>query len=145
MKLERRELPPAETKGRVTPTMGTIPIFIPILTKIWIKKEKNITTEKILQNLSSDLTKIVYILYKKKTKQISTINDPISPSCSAIVAKIKSVCLSGRNLNPDCVPCPSPLPIIIPDPTAIMDWITLYEVPKGSLEGLRNVRTLCLW
>jgi hypothetical protein len=33
MKLDSKELPPKETKGNVTPTIGRYPIFIPIFTK----------------------------------------------------------------------------------------------------------------
>src|SRR3989338_3964466 len=37
-----------------------------------------------------------------------TKNAPVNPSSSAITAKMKSVCFSGRKLSWDCEPCPIP-------------------------------------
>ena len=48
MKLERSELPPYDTKGKVTPTTGRTPIFIPTLTKNWTK----IITKTIPENMT---------------------------------------------------------------------------------------------
>ena len=72
------------------------------------------------------------------------IKEPTNPISSAIEAKIKSVLNSGKNCSRDCVPCPNPLPKISPDPTAIVDCITLYPLPKGSDSGAKKLNTLCL-
>ena len=58
----------------------------------------------------------------KKTK----IKDaPKKPNSSAITAKIKSFCDSGRNFNWVCEPKPTPLPVKRPEPTAIIAWVIL--------------------
>ena len=80
-----------------------------------------------------------------KENAVTIIKEPINPSSSDIVAKIKSVWLSGKKLKPDWVPCPRPRPIIIPDPTAITAWIALYDVPSGSRVGLMKVKIRCFW
>ena len=42
IKLDKRELPPNETKGKVTPTIGTIPIFMPIFTNAGMRTIPNV-------------------------------------------------------------------------------------------------------
>ena len=52
MKLDKRELPPNDTNGKVTPTIGTIPIFIPILKKAGIMIMPNAHAENTRTNVS---------------------------------------------------------------------------------------------
>ncbi len=54
MKFESIELPPKETNGKVTPTIGTIPIFMPILTKKWMSRKDKLLTIIRLSNVDSD-------------------------------------------------------------------------------------------
>lgn len=62
IKLDNRELPPYETNGKVTPTIGRIPIFMPTFMKNWIRIRKKAPMQKALRNLSSEKRKILYIL-----------------------------------------------------------------------------------
>jgi hypothetical protein len=50
---------------------------------------------------------------------------PRKPSSSPTSANMKSVCRSGKNPNWPCVPPNNPFPNNPPDPTAILDWMTL--------------------
>ena len=49
---------------------------------------------------------------------------PTKPHSSARTAKMKSVCFSGRKSSRVCVPSKKPLPHIMPEPTATLDWMT---------------------
>ena len=121
IKFDKRELPPYETKGRETPTIGISPIFIPTFVRNSVERRKKEHTANILRNMSSESFEITIILYKRNEKVKTIINPPTKPNSSDRVAKIKSVCLSGKNLKRDWVPCPRPFPKNIPDPTAIID------------------------
>jgi len=61
------------------------------------------------------------ILIKIKTVKINNTIAPIKPISSETDAKIKSVCLSGRNKSWVPTPLPSPLPNNFPEPTEIVD------------------------
>lgn len=62
IKLETKLLPPYETNGKVTPTIGSKPTFMPIFTKIWIKNVKKTIAQKVLQKLSFVFKNICKIL-----------------------------------------------------------------------------------
>jgi hypothetical protein len=69
----------------------------------------------------------------------------MNPVFSAVTAKMKSVCGSGKNLSTLWDVSVSPL---IPDkpplPTVIVDWIVWYPYPRGStLSGsmIANIRS----
>ena len=48
------ELPPYETNGKVTPAMGIIPIFMPILTNIWKNNIVIVPIKSIFSFISDD-------------------------------------------------------------------------------------------
>ena len=140
-----KEDPPADTKGRVTPVIGRSPMFIPIWTIDWTNKTKNKPDMKALADLSLVLLMKEANLKSKSNNPIIRITDPKKPSSSDIEAKIKSVCLSGKNANCVWTPLPNPLPNNLPDPTAIIDCMELYPPPKGSDLGFKKVTTLSFW
>lgn len=101
IKLDIRELPPNETKGIVTPTTGKTPMFMPAFKKNCRRRKRKQQMRKVFSNRLVLFMKIVYIRYKRKTKARMIIRPPINPIPSEMVAKIKSVCLSGRNRRVD--------------------------------------------
>ena len=99
--VERIELPPEEMRGRVIPVTGAIPIFIPILRKVWKARKL-----KIPARTRRDWRVLVESIMESKRnrmieRRVITTAAPANPSSSASEAKIKSVCLSGRNLRCD--------------------------------------------
>ena len=48
---------------------------------------------------------------------------PIRPNSSENTAKMKSVERSGMNSRCVCVPFSQPLPVMPPEPTAMVDWM----------------------
>lgn len=51
--LDRSELPPYDTNGNGTPTMGKSPIFMPIFTKHWTKSKEKVAIRKIFSEIVS--------------------------------------------------------------------------------------------
>src|SRR3990167_2236646 len=86
------------------PVIGKIPKFMPMLTKpcakIKIMKPEIKNLEKLLLAERADFAN------RQKIKASNEIRKrtPKKPHSSAIAAKIKSVCCSGRKFNCDCVP-----------------------------------------
>ena len=54
-------------------------------------------------------------------KRATTVNAPSRPSSSPMMAKMKSVCASGRKPH-FCVPSPRPTPSQPPEPSDTCDW-----------------------
>jgi len=125
MKLDISELPPNETNGIVTPTTGRIPIFMPAFRKNCMRRKRKQQRRKDFSKRLLLSMKIIYKRYKRKKNARMIIRPPINPIPSEMVAKIKSVCLSGRNRRVDWVPSPKPFPENIPEPTAINAWMLL--------------------
>ncbi len=97
IKFVKRELPPYDTKGSVIPTMGTSPIFIPILTKACVKNRKKNPITIVCESSSCTCCNFIYKVKRKKAKRPIINAPPTNPRLSEIVAKIKSVCRSGKN------------------------------------------------
>ena len=99
MLVARSDDPPPETSGKGTPVMGRIPIFIPICTNVWAKRVKKIPAVYALaaKLLGSEITLEILQKTAKRPTRISPA--PTRPISSAIEAKIKSVCRSGRNAS----------------------------------------------
>ena len=65
---------------------------------------------------------IIGIIINSMNIEIKII-DPIKPNCSAKIENTKSVSFSGIKSKLDCEPPRKPLPLVPPDPIAILDCI----------------------
>ncbi|MNN56440.1 hypothetical protein D3C81_1713710 [compost metagenome] len=78
--------------------------------------------------------------YRKSNTQL-----PIRPNSSENTAKMKSVVRSGMNSRCACVPLSQPLPVMPPEPIAIVDWMIWKPLPSGSVVGSISVSTRPRW
>ena len=58
---------------------------------------------------------------------------------------MKSVVRSGMNSRWACVPCVQPLPVMPPEPMAMVDWMMWKPLPSGSVVGSISVITRSRW
>ena len=70
---------------------------------------------------------------------------PNRPNSSEKAAKMKSVVRSGMNSRCVWVPFMKPLPVMPPEPMAIMPWMMWKPLPSGSCVGSSRVQTRCFW
>ena len=107
--------------GSGAPTIGRIPITIPLLTRTY-KNIVNIKVpDKIREKLSVALMEMLIPLKVARTYNVIRRRTPINPNSSPKAEKIKSVWFSGRKSNFDWVPFIYPFPNSPPDPSAIFD------------------------
>ena len=107
--------------GKGIPTIGNNPITMQML----------MSAERIrgmIIPMASACTKLFLIAHASMSMRIKSavykariISPPKKPSSSAMTEKIKSVRHSGKNCSLFCVPCKKPLPVMPPDPMAILD------------------------
>ena len=65
MDVEIRELPPDDMRGREMPVIGSIPIFIPMLTNTWMDKVANTPIHRSLLISSLAVVAISKIVFNK--------------------------------------------------------------------------------
>ena len=88
---DKREDPPYERSGRVIPVTGAMPMFIPILIKVW--KDNIAIADKQKSDALASFTvwEMLYILQKRIAYIRRQVKEPTKPNSSEIEANIKSV------------------------------------------------------
>ena len=91
-----------------------------------------------LPNISGAFIAIRTPLHIKIANRINTIAQPINPTSSPNIEKIKSLCGSGI-YKYFCLLSPKPAPNKPPEPMAYKLWITCHPSPVASFHGSKKV------
>ena len=95
-RLTKREDPPYDKNGRVTPVTGINPTTTDKFIIVWNINWKVIPKDKYFENKSVVFKDIFILLDNNIKNKLTTITEPITPNSSEIIENIKSVWGSGR-------------------------------------------------
>ena len=121
MKVASTEDKPALIKGSGTPITGSKPTAMPTLMKIWKMSPPTIAMITSIPVRSRARRASVIKRVSKSAYEASSARQPIKPVVSAVTAKIKSECGSGKNFRLLCEYSGSREPIKPPEPTVTID------------------------
>jgi hypothetical protein len=115
------EVPPKETKGRVSPVMGRRPTTPPMLTRACDTTQAVMPAATSVPKRSGACRAARTPSTAKATNRATTTRAPMSPVSSPMMAKMKSVWALGRNPHFDRL-APRPTPVRRPEATPVSDW-----------------------
>jgi hypothetical protein len=106
------------------PVTGMIPMVIPMFTKTWKRKMVETPTAIRTPNRSREMVATWRMRQTSRKKSKRSTMLPTKPTLSARLEKMKSVWSSGRKPRFASVWASRPLPVIPPEPIAILDCAT---------------------
>ena len=102
------------------PVMGMSPMSMPMFSMIW-KSHMPMTPATISEPSWLPAESPIHRALPSRARYRSKSSaEPAKPNCSAQTQKMKSVADSGKKPPEDWVALPQPLPVISPEPTAIL-------------------------
>ena len=131
--------PPYETNGSGIPVSGAIPSTANRLTAACPQTRVVSPAASRFPKGSRQFRAIRNPAQAKTANAAITAVVPIRPSSSPTIAKIMSVCASGRYEIFE-TPWPSPSPVIPPEPIPMIAWTVWKPAPCGSCQGSRKLR-----
>jgi hypothetical protein len=99
MQLATIPLPPNDSNGSVRPLVGSTPMFTPMLMNVCTPSQMprpHATSAANGRARRAAWRPTAYARYSSQAKSAMTTATPTKPSSSAITARRKSVCASGR-------------------------------------------------
>ena len=110
------DVPPAEKNGNVRPVTGNRPVTPPMLMMAWTPNQVAMPPASSIPNRSGAASAVWIPNHTNSPNPPTTASAPTNPSSSAITAKMKSLCASGR--YPSLLLLP-PMPEPVSPPLAI--------------------------
>ena len=131
------EVPPLLMKGSGIPVVGRTLVTAAMLMKAWMQIQPTIPPASRAPKASGARIEARTPRQPSRKKAVMTARQPMSPSSSPMIAKMKSVWASGSHWN-FWIELPSPTPRSPPLPSASSDCAFWNPVFSGSLKGSRN-------
>src|SRR4051795_2516850 len=116
--------PPYEISGKGIPVTGSKPIGIKTLIRMLKMKKQISDRTRNVPPRSRDAFATDRDSTIRNRYNVSTTLTPTKPHSSPRTEKMKSVCRAGRYSRLTCVPCRNPLPVMPPEPVAILACVT---------------------